>query len=64
MKSLEEKNSKQVLEMLDTLQETPPRDPRVAAHARSKFLAEARSIELAPAPNPIKRLRQWMSQAF
>jgi len=64
MKSIEENNSKQVLEMLDTLQETPPRDPRVAARARSMFLAEARSIELAPAPSPIERLRQWMSQTY
>jgi hypothetical protein len=62
MKSIEENNRKQVLEMLETLSETPQRDPGDAARGKSRFLAEARSIELAVSPSPIQRLSKWMGQ--
>jgi len=62
MKSIEENNKKQVLEMLGSLRETSQRDPRDAARGRNKFLSEARSIELAVSTSPLKRLRKWMAQ--
>jgi hypothetical protein len=58
----EEKEDQQIIEMLDCVRETPSRQPGAAERGRARFLAQARSVQKAVSPNPIRRLNSWIAQ--
>jgi hypothetical protein len=61
MATPKENKDHQVIEMLDSLRETPPRDPRAAERGRANFLVQARSMQKAVSPNPFRRLNNWIA---
>ena len=45
--------------MLDSLRETEPRAPRMAAQQRTVFLSEAKEMAQGVSPQPFFRLNKW-----
>jgi hypothetical protein len=50
----------ELIDRLQQLKETPPRDPEAARLGRARFLAEARRLSPAVSPSPTRRLRGWI----
>jgi len=61
MAHMGDKEDQQIIEMLESLRETPSRDPRSAARGRTRFMAEARSMQQAVSPNAFRRLNNWIA---
>lgn len=53
-----------VLELLESIRQTPERDPSAAAQGRAHFLAEAASLRLPKAVTPFQRLAAFMTAPF
>lgn len=64
MAPLKEKEDQQIIEALESLRQTPPRDPRAAVRGRTRFLAQASSMQKTVSPNAFQRLNDWIATIF
>jgi hypothetical protein len=60
MDKQEDRTEKEVVDLLEYLQETPPRNPESAAHGRANFLAEVDSLRKPVSVSPFRRLKGWI----
>jgi hypothetical protein len=64
MKTNEDQIKTPISDLLELLKETPQRDPKFADQGKTHFLAEARTLQGTISPNPMLRLKRWMSESF
>jgi hypothetical protein len=60
----EEKENLQVIELLESFREIPPRNPRTAEQGKARFLAQAKLMQEAVSPNAFQRLNIWITETF
>ena len=60
MDNQEDRTEKEIVALLEHLQETPKRNPEAAARGRARFLAEVDSLRKPVSLSPIHRLIGWI----